>query len=106
MIVVILIIILQFCQLRYLQIFGMCDQYILRHFKLDNDTWYVNQEMKLISISMAVIILFALLCTIGYMQSLIYVWIIIFIVLIFMFILYVHNMQILYLYYISNYTNF
>ena len=44
----------------------MYSQRISKHFKFDADIWYCNQEMKMISISMAVIILFGLVCAIGY----------------------------------------
>ena len=50
-----------YCQLGCLQVFGM-------HFQSDNDTWYFNQEMKMISTSMAIIIQFDLY-TIGYVAK-------------------------------------
>lgn len=63
------------CQLVYLHIFGMCSQCISKHFTLDSDIWYFNQEIKMISISMVIIIPFGL-------HNLIYVLILIFIMLV------------------------
>ena len=65
--VYIIVIVYIYCQL---QIFGTCSQCISKHFKLDSDIWYANQEMKMMSISMAFILLFALLCTIGNIANL------------------------------------
>ena len=47
----------------------MYSQYISKHFKLDNDIWYFNQEMEIISISMAVVVPFDILGTIGYIAK-------------------------------------
>ena len=59
-----------YCELGYLPIFGTCSQCISKHFQLDSDIWYVNQEMKMMSTSMPFILLIALLSTFGYIANL------------------------------------